>query len=136
MKTAKNKKILLIEDHPDLVSMYEFAFKKIPDAELFTAVDSIQGMEQAKKIAPDVILLDIIIPESSTSSFRPELRMGWNLLADLRKDPKLKKTKVIALTNLDSQGDRDTAKKLGCLEYIVKANTLPKDVVLAVKRYL
>jgi len=54
----------------------------------------------------------------------------------VRDNPHLKNTKVIVLTNLDSLADRDRAKKLGALEYVVKADYTPMEIVEKALRYL
>ena len=54
----------------------------------------------------------------------------------VRDNPHLKNTKVIVLTNLDSLADRDRAKRLGALEYVVKADYTPMEIVEKALRYL
>ena len=63
-------------------------------------------------------------------------RVGFELLAKLKKNPKTKNIPVIVLTNLDSPEDRAKAKKLGSEEYLIKANFLPKEVVDQVSKIL
>lgn len=126
-KFSKDTKILLVEDHPDIVAMYKFAFKKMAGLDLYFANDKITGIQQVKKLQPDLILLDLIIPEKAT--IHANSRYGFDVLAEIRKDSKFKNTPVIVLTNLDSPDDRKKAKKLRALDYVVKAEVVPAKVV-------
>ncbi|MBU1118360.1 response regulator [Patescibacteria group bacterium] len=127
--TKKKPTILLIEDHPDIVAMYRVAFEtKLKDT-LQVAMDKEEGLEKIHEIKPDLVLLDLIIPEAKGEGVKPISRHGFELLKELRKNPETKKTKVIVLTNIESTQDRKEAKRLGTLEYVVKSHTLPHEVV-------
>ena len=129
-------KILLVEDHPDLVEMYRFVFERRVKAKLFVAGDKASGLMDAKKVKPDLLLLDIIIPESKTTGFEPIARYGFQLLEQIRGDKDLKDVKVIVLTNLESPEDRARAEELGAIDYIIKAHTLPYEVAALVNKAL
>lgn len=121
--------ILLIEDHPDITEMYKVAFKKRANLEIHTAIDKNTGLNLARRLHPDLILLDIIIPEKDNIGFHADARYGFEVLEEVRRDPQIHATKVLVLTNLDSPRDRAKARKLGALEYIVKASVMPFEVV-------
>ena len=131
---AKDAKILLVEDHPDIVEMYIFAFKKMAGVELHLAHDKLSALEQAKKVRPDLILLDLIIPERD--DIHANSRYGFDVLQALRKDAKLKNVPVIVLTNLDSPDDRKRSAELQALDYIVKAEVIPTKIVERAARAL
>lgn len=121
--------ILLIEDHPDITEMYKVAFKKRANLEIHTAIDKSTSLAMARQLRPDLILLDIIIPEKNNVGYRADARYGFEVLEEVRRDPQIQATKVLVLTNLDSPRDRAKARKLGALEYIVKASVMPFEVV-------
>ena len=102
------KKILIIEDAPMnrdlLVQLLE------DDYELMQAVDGDQGLELAAGRRPDLILLDISLPGID----------GWEVLARLRADARLRPIPVIAVTAHAMTGDEEKALQRGCTDYITK----------------
>ncbi|PIS42724.1 MAG: response regulator [Candidatus Kerfeldbacteria bacterium CG08_land_8_20_14_0_20_40_16] len=129
------QKVLLVEDEPSLTAMYQAVFRETP-YELLATKDAKSGSELAEKELPKLILLDIIIPREDGKVVEFNKRVGFELLAKLKKNPKTKNIPVIVLTNLDSPEDRAKAKKLGSEEYLIKANFLPKEVVDQVSKIL
>lgn len=127
INSVKNKKpkVLLIEDDPILVKMYKVKFES-EGFEVLTADDGEQGLEMALSEGIDVIVLDIMMPKMS----------GIDLLTKLRKSPKGKKVIVIMLTNLSQQEEQEKALELGAVEYLVKANQTPSQVVEKIKTHL
>ncbi len=121
---AENKtKILLIEDEEMLANMYEVKFKN-EGYDLEKALDGAQGLEKAKSLKPDFILLDIIMPKMD----------GFSVLKALKEDPETKDIPVMLLTNLGQDEDRERGKQLGAIGYLVKANITPSEVVAEVKK--
>ncbi len=121
---ADNKpKILLIEDEEMLANMYEVKFGN-EGFELHKAPDGAQGLELAKSVKPDFILLDIIMPKMD----------GFSVLKSLKGDSTTKDIPVILLTNLGQDEDIERGKQLGAVGYLVKANITPAEVVDAVKK--
>ncbi len=118
-------KILLIEDEEMLANMYEVKFKN-EGFELTKALDGASGLEQAKKIKPDFVLLDVIMPKMD----------GFSVLKSLREDPTTKDLPVMLLTNLGQDEDVKKGKELGVVGYLVKANVTPSEVVETVKKEL
>ena len=121
---ADNKtKILLIEDEEMLANMYEVKFKN-EGFELEKALDGAQGLEKAKSIKPDFILLDIIMPKMD----------GFSVLKALKDDASTKDIPVMLLTNLGQDEDVEKGNELGAVGYLVKANITPSEVVEEVKK--
>jgi two-component system alkaline phosphatase synthesis response regulator PhoP len=135
MASKAVKKILLVEDEPSLVSMYQAAFRSSP-YELMIASDAATGLKIAKENDTALVLLDVIIPEAEGKVIEFSKRVGLNLLTRLKKDPKTKNIPVVTLTNLDSPEDRKKASSLGAVDYLIKANFLPKEVVDTAKKIL
>lgn len=128
MMADKNKIILLVEDEPSLIAMYQAAFRSSP-YELLVASNAAEGLKLAQGNKVDLVLLDVIIPEAEGKVIEFNKRVGFSLLGRLKKDPKTKNVPVITLTNLDSPEDRTKASNLGAVDYLIKANFLPKEVV-------
>lgn len=123
--TDKKIKILLIEDEEMLANMYEVKFKN-EGYDLVKAMDGSLGLEMAKSVMPDFILLDIIMPKMD----------GFAVLKVLKEDTVTKNIPVMLLTNLGQDEDVQRGKQLGAVGYLVKANITPSEVVAAVKREL
>ena len=121
----KKVKILLIEDEEMLANMYEVKFKN-DGFELVKALDGADGLEKAKTVSPDFILLDIIMPKMD----------GFSVLKSLKEDAATKDIPVMLLTNLGQEEDIERGKKLGAVGYLVKANVTPSEVVEAVKKQI
>ena len=122
---TKRTKIALIEDDMAIVQMYRLKFEA-DGYEVSTASDGVAGLKLIKDFAPDVALLDLMMPNMS----------GLEVLAHLRKDPATKNLKVVVLTNM---GDAETAEqvyKLKADDYIIKAEMTPKEVSAKVKKLL
>jgi CheY-like chemotaxis protein len=80
------------------------------------AVDGKQGLEMADTALPDLLLLDLGLPEMD----------GWEVLRRLRQDPKKKDVPVIALTAHALVTDRDRALQAGFNDYDIKPVELPR----------
>lgn len=118
-------KIAIIEDDPVISQMYRMKFEA-DGFEVGVASDGKQGVTLAKQFEPDLILLDLNMPEMT----------GDQALAHIRKQPNNKQTPVIILTNLGKEEAPNTLKSLGISGYIVKANLTPRQVVERVKDVL
>ncbi len=106
--------------------MYSVKFQK----EKFDVTVASDGLEALKKLqggfVPDAIVLDIVMPVMDGLEFLEKMR-GENLA---------KNATVLILSNQGQSSDIDKAKKLGIDGYIVKATTIPSEVVTEVLRML
>ncbi len=91
-----------------------------------TAEDGEKGFEMVMKEAPDIILLDIILPKMS----------GFEVLKKIKSDDELKKIPVILLTNLSQKSDIEKGLGLNADDYIIKAHFTPAEVVEKAKKVL
>jgi two-component system response regulator AdeR len=124
MSTQKVK-IALIEDDIAIVQMYRTKFEA-EGYEIATASDGVGGLELISSFEPDVILLDLMMPNMN----------GLSMLAKLRSEQGGRNAKIIVLTNM---GDTETATKvykMAADDYIVKAEMTPKQVAERVKTML
>ena len=118
-------KIAIVEDDQAICQMYRFKF----EAEGYNveiAGNGKLGLELAEKMRPDIILLDLMMPEMN----------GDEMLALLRKTAWGKDVKVIILTNVGEQEIPDSVAKLGVSGVILKANMTPRQVAEVVKKQL
>lgn len=125
MPSAKSAPVvLIIEDNQDLVEMYRLKLS-LEGFHVETATDGEQGILKAVEAKPDMILLDILMPNMN----------GFEVLKALKNNTKLD-TKIIVLSNLGQYENIKEAKDLGATEYMVKANTTPTMVVAKIKELL
>jgi DNA-binding response OmpR family regulator len=118
-------KIAIIEDDQAISQMYRFKF----EAEGYTvqtAENGKLGLELAEHMKPDIILLDLMMPEMT----------GDAMLELLRKTDWGKDIKVIVLTNVGEQEIPPRVRELGVNGVILKANMTPRQVVELVKKQL
>ncbi|HVI60889.1 MAG TPA: response regulator [Candidatus Saccharimonadales bacterium] len=118
-------KIAIIEDDQAISQMYRFKF----EAEGFdvqTAENGKLGVELIQTMKPDIILLDLMMPEMT----------GDEVLAKMRGSAWGKDIKVIILTNMGEQEIPESIKKLGVSGVILKANMTPRQVADLVKKSL
>ncbi len=118
------KTILLIEDDPDIQKMYsdKLSFEGF---EVLTSTDGKKGLLLAKTEKPDLVLLDIMLPQGMN---------GFDVLEEIKKDEDIKDLPVIVLTNLDTE--KQVAEKVGASDYLVKANTQLNDLITKIKTYI
>ncbi len=119
-------KILIVDDDKFLLNMYSIKFQK-ENFEVYTASDGKSALEQLEKgIVPDAIVLDIVMP----------IMDGLEMLENMRKQNLAKEATVLILSNQGQSTDIEKAKRLGIDGYIVKATTIPSEVVTEVLRML
>ncbi|MFZ1250065.1 MAG: response regulator [Candidatus Microsaccharimonas sp.] len=118
-------KIAIIEDDPVISQMYRMKFEADGfDVEL--ANDGIKGVALVEHLSPDIILLDLQMPEMN----------GAEALEEIRKNDWGKDIPVIVLTNLGEEEAPKNIRGLGIHSYIVKAELTPRQVVQRVKEAL
>lgn len=103
----ENKKILIIDDEPDFVKMLKMRLE-FSGYEVAIAFDGDEGLEILRKEIPDLILLDIMMPNKD----------GYTFLLDMKKDERTREIPVIALTA--KAGMKDLFELEGAKDYIVK----------------
>jgi len=123
--TAQEKSVLILEDDVFLVKAYKSRFDK-ENIRLVIVKNGKLGLAEAKQNKPDVILLDLVMPDGN----------GFEFLEELKTLPGFENIAVIVLTNLGGEIDRKHALKLGASEYMVKADSSMDEVIEMVKKYL
>ncbi len=117
--------ILLIEDDPDQIFMYQSKFE-LEGFEFVSTRKGVEGIELAKTKKPDIILLDLVLIAES----------GLDVLGKLKQHPATKGIPVVILTNLVNKEAMDKAKELGAADFIVKTDIMPGEVVKRVRAIL
>jgi DNA-binding response OmpR family regulator len=118
-------KVAIVEDDLAISQMYRMKF----EAEGFqveTAENGVLGLQLAQTLKPDIILLDLMMPEMN----------GDEMLAKLRATNWGKNIKVIILTNVGEQEIPPRVKELGVSAVILKADMTPRQVADLVKQQL
>ena len=120
-----NKKVLLVEDDEALASVYVtrleaegFMIKRVPNGE--------DALSAALEFHPDLILLDVMMPKIN----------GFDVLDILRNTPETANVRVIMLTALSQETDKQRAKSMGVDDYLVKSQVVIADVVTKIKEHL
>ena len=119
------KKVLLIEDDAFLSSLMKARLEK-EGIGVVQAFDGEEGVQMLKKEKPDLIILDLIMP--NVSGF--EVMEHLNINVDLNKIP------LVVLSNLAQDSDIQKAKSLGAREFFIKIRTSIEEVVAKVKELL
>jgi len=115
----KKKKIALIEDDANIREMYKMKLE-MDGYNVVCADDGKKALEVIKKENPSLVLLDILLPEKD----------GFDVLGEIKnsQDDSVKSIPVIILSNLSNNEDILEAKKLGAIDYLVKAKVTPNEV--------
>ena len=118
-------KVAIIEDEPTIVEMYKFKLER-NGYEVQFAYNGLDGFKLVSDFKPDLILLDLMMPEMS----------GDQLLQKLRATDWGKDIKVIILTNIGEYDAPPILNQFGIGGYVVKAQNTPSEVVHMVDEIL
>jgi len=119
MTSEKKYKVLIVDDDKFLLDMYATKFKSLGH-DVSVAVGAMEALEKLRDGAkPDILILDIIMPVMD----------GLELLVAIRKEKLVERSAVVMLTNESDPEKINQAKSLKADGYIVKATTIPSEVV-------
>lgn len=116
------KKILVVDDEQVNVKMVAYILKS-NGYDVVTAFNGKEGLALAKKEVPDLVLLDILMPGMD----------GFEVLARIRQEDRLKDVKIVMLTAKEKMDDVERAMTLGAKSYIMKPFT--SDALVAKVKY-
>jgi two-component system, OmpR family, alkaline phosphatase synthesis response regulator PhoP len=118
-EAKKSYSIFLVDDDRFLLDMYSLKFKSAGCA-VEAIADSSAALDKLRGgFSPDIILLDLVMPVVT----------GFEFLETVRKEGLAKNTRIIVLSNQGAQEDVDKATALGAAGYIIKASSIPSEVV-------
>jgi DNA-binding response OmpR family regulator len=118
------KRILIVDDEPDIVTSLEFLMKRA-GFEVDVAVDGEAALQAAEARSPDLVLLDIMLPKMN----------GFELCQKLRADPKWRGMKIVMLTAKGRESEIAKGLALGADVYVTKPFST-KDLVAQVRQLL
>jgi len=116
-------KVLLIEDEESLAEVLKTKLVK-EGYEVFVAYDGENGFNKISEIKPDIILLDILMPKLN----------GYEVLEKLKQN-KIE-IPVIVISNSGQPVELEKTKQLGAVDYLIKANFDPSEVIDKINKYL
>ena len=120
----KKKKILVVEDQTDLLELLRLQFKEEGFA-IATATNGMDAVRKARSLVPDLILLDVMLPELD----------GFAVCELLRRDPATSGIPVIMVSGLPGQLPRCAGIESGATDFVTKPVS-PADLVIRVKDVL
>lgn len=124
-KLMNKKKILLVEDDQLLASVYKDRLELEGFYTLWVE-NGEKALARALEYQPDLILLDVMMPRVS----------GFEVLDILRNTKETAHIKIIMLTALSQDKNKQQAKELGADDYLVKSQVVMNDVVARIKHHL
>jgi len=108
----KTKKICIIED--EYLLSHAMRMSALGERfEVLTAGNGKEGLELIRAEKPDLVLLDLMMPEMD----------GFEVMATLQKDPSIKGTRIMVLSNDATEESKRKAMKLGAIDYYIKADS-------------
>ena len=118
-------KIAIIEDDQAISQMYRIKFEA-ENYDVETAENGKLGIDLVISLKPDIVLLDLMMPEMN----------GDEVLEQMRANPWGKDIKVVVLTNMGEQEISPRIRELGVSAIILKADMTPRQVAEIVKKQL
>jgi len=119
-----SKRILVVEDTEDNRQIIRDLLSSV-GYELIEAADGAEGVALAQKERPDLILMDIQLPEID----------GYEATRRIRAIPELAKVPIIAVTSYALSGDEAKTREAGCDGYVAKPFS-PRDLLAKVRQFL
>ncbi len=117
-------KILVVDDEPDAVELVSFNLKAA-GFDVVTAADGAEALKRAKEHQPDLLVLDVMLPEVD----------GLEVCKIIRRDPSVAHIPIIMLTAKAAEIDRVLGLELGADDYVTKPFS-PRELVLRIRKIL
>lgn len=125
MNKSAKARILLVDDDLTLLDMYKERLL-LAGYDVYTANNGEQALAKAVDILPHIILLDVMMPKIN----------GFDVLSILKNTPETKNIPVIILTALTQENHRQKGLADGATDYVIKSETMPKEVVAKIEKIL
>jgi DNA-binding response OmpR family regulator len=122
MKSTPTKKILIIEDEPDVIDLLTLQLRKSGEFGVSTATDGATGVRKAREEAPALIILDLMLPKMP----------GLEVCKILKSDPATRDIPIIMLTAKAEEIDRIVGLEFGADDYVTKPFS-PREIILRIK---
>jgi DNA-binding response OmpR family regulator len=120
------RKVLIIEDNEDIQQLYQYAFEE-SNYDVKISGNGLNGINDVVEYVPDVVLLDIMMPEMN----------GFEFLEALKNNTSLKvQIPIVVLSNLTQEHEKEKALQNGADLYLVKSDYEGLDLVEKVNNFL
>lgn len=103
------KRILIIDDEPDIIRKAKYALEEA-GYDIWLAQDGSSGMDKLKKFKPDLILLDLVLPDQS----------GFKVAQEIKSKDEYRHIPIVAISLKKDEIDKHVAAKSGIVEYVEK----------------
>lgn len=113
-----NKKVLIAEDDPFLSKMYQKKFE-LGGFDVVVVSDGELAVAKMTEWKPNIVVMDVMMPKLS----------GFEAMKNAKSIASIKNIPVVILTNLGNPEDREKAMELGAIDYLVKSDLTPAEVV-------
>ena len=123
--TPQKNKLLIVEDDFYIRDTYTIQ-ARLMNFDIMTAVDGEEALDKIKTKTIDIMLLDLMLPKID----------GMSILKMVKSDPLYSALKIIVISNMDDLSLKEEAKKLGALEYLLKIQYPPREVLEITQKYL
>jgi two-component system alkaline phosphatase synthesis response regulator PhoP len=118
----KQKKILIADDNEHVRESLASILEDEGYA-MWIAKDGAEALRKTREIAPDILILDVMMPEMS----------GYEVCRTIKSDPDLKKTFVLMLSAKGQETEKERGREVGADEYFVKPFS-PSEIVARIKK--
>lgn len=118
------RSVLIVDDEPNILLSLEFLLKEA-GYDVRIARDGAEALSEIEKVPPDLVLLDVMLPQLD----------GYHVCETIRASPKLKDVRILMLTAKSREVEREKALALGADDYVVKPFST-RELVDNVRRIL
>ncbi|MDJ0761859.1 MAG: response regulator [Myxococcota bacterium] len=123
-QTRQQPLLLIADDDPELMGILVKRLQNL-DCDIITATNGITALEKIHRERPDVVILDVMMPQKN----------GWEVCKAIRQDPEIAKTGVIMLTGIGASLNEMTSPLYGADEYLDKPFNF-SELIFKIKRLL
>src|SRR5258708_7795843 len=122
MKPTPSKRILIVEDEPDVVDLLSLQLRKTGEFTVSAAMDGATAVRKARAESPALIILDLMLPQMP----------GLEVCKVLKTDPVTRHIPIIMLTAKAEEIDRIVGLEFGADDYVTKPFS-PREIILRIK---
>ena len=123
MKNKRKKRVLVVDDHPQVVELIKMRLESA-GYEVLPAYDGYEGLVKARQQQPDLIILDVMLPKMN----------GYKVSRLLKFDRRYRHIPIVMLTSRAKQSDAEIGYRTGADEYLFKPYD-PKELLALVRKY-
>jgi two-component system alkaline phosphatase synthesis response regulator PhoP len=122
--SARLGRVLVVEDEPDVAELLRYNLQK-EGWDVLTVADGADALRRTRETRPDVVLLDIMVPQLN----------GWEVCRRLKQDPETLAVPVIMVTGRVEEGDKVLGFELGADDYVTKPFS-PRELIARIRAVL